>query len=128
MIMVGAGVVWCRHACWWQAHCSTATHNLPPASQTCAPPHPLVPPHPRSAPQDEWNDEVLLGGHIAISEDGPWVERGPPTITRELTIIGSCSAINSRGGAPPGAARGCLQRLRWSAGGWAGWVESGLPT
>lgn len=50
-------------------------------------------------PQDEWNDEVLIGGHIIIQEDGPWVEKGPPTITRDLTLIGSCAAINSRGGA-----------------------------
>lgn len=40
-----------------------------------------------------------MGSHIMLSEDGPWVERGPPTITRELTIVGSCAAINSRGGA-----------------------------
>lgn len=45
---------------------------------------------------------MLIGGHIMIQEDGPWAERGPPAITRELTIVGSCGAINSRGGGLPG--------------------------
>jgi hypothetical protein len=51
--------------------------------------------------QDEWNDVVLVGGHIQFRADGPWALQGPPLIDRTLTIIGSCSAINSAGGARP---------------------------
>lgn len=48
--------------------------------------------------QDEWNDVVTIGGHIQFSAKGPWATLGPPTIGRPLTIVGSCMAINSKGG------------------------------
>ena len=41
---------------------------------------------------------VQIGGHIKFAPDGPWAEFGPPTITRPLLLLGSCGAINSRGG------------------------------
>ncbi len=55
---------------------------------------------------------MILGGHIKLQKDGPWVKKGPPVISRFIQIVGSCALINSQGGgcqarvgAKPGAGR-----------------------
>lgn len=79
----------------------------PPPPKPPAPSPPLyVLPLPRAYKEqelydmilDEWNDVVTIGGHIQFSAKGPWATLGPPTIGRPLTIVGSCMAINSKGG------------------------------
>ncbi|KAL4424315.1 hypothetical protein ABPG75_001616 [Micractinium tetrahymenae] len=78
----------------------------PPKPPAPSPPAVLVPPKKAYSEQDlwdmiqdTWNDEVQVGVHIKFADDGPWATNGAPTITRPLTIIGKCGAVNSNGGA-----------------------------
>jgi predicted outer membrane repeat protein len=47
---------------------------------------------------DEWENEVHVGGHIKFLPNGPWAKYGPPKLSRAITIIGKCTAINNQGG------------------------------
>lgn len=50
------------------------------------------------AVQDPFEPVIYIGGHIKLTQGGPWVRRGPPVVTRQLQILGSCGFINNRGG------------------------------
>lgn len=92
------------------------THERLPKS-FCMRPHtpsiPSLPPPPHNTPasapsstndilcvavQDPFEPVIYIGGHIKLTQGGPWVRRGPPVVTRQLQILGSCGFINNRGG------------------------------
>jgi hypothetical protein len=62
--------------------------------------------------QDNWEGGTIwIGAHILFTPDGPWALYGPPMLSCSLTIVGSCAALNSAGGACTLDARGLVESI-----------------